>query len=248
MKKYGLIGKSLKHSFSRDFFTARFKLENISAEYHLLPIEDISDFLSLLEADQTLCGLNVTFPFKQQIIPYLNELSPIATLAGAVNTVKITRDSGKLFLKGYNTDVTAFNSEVTEKVGTPTKRALILGTGGAAAAASLALQQLGWEFRLVSRHKKSPEWLLYTELNEKIMQQTSLIVNATPLGTFPNTDECPLLPWQHINSGHFLFDMVYNPPETLFIQHGKQKGAKTTNGLGMLHKQAALSWEIWNEP
>ncbi|MDY0343906.1 MAG: shikimate dehydrogenase [Lentimicrobium sp.] len=248
MKRYGLIGKSLEHSFSQQYFTRKFSTENIAAEYMLFPMGHIEDFLAIVAADQLLFGVNVTFPYKKEIIPFLHALSPIAAQTGAVNTVKIQRQAGKLLLEGYNTDAPAFESEVTEKAGPPSGLALIMGTGGAAAAVGTALQQLGWEFRMVSRHKQCPGTILYSDLSSELLHQTTLIVNATPLGTFPDTGSCPPLPWQWINANHFLFDLVYNPPETLFMKRGKEKGARTINGLDMLHKQAQLSWEIWNSP
>lgn len=248
MKRYGLIGKSLKHSFSQEYFTRKFSDENIAAEYRLMPIQNIADFLAIVADDQLLCGVNVTIPYKKEIIPMLDSLSPVAAQTGAVNTVKIHREAGKLFLEGFNTDVPAFESEVIEKAGMPSGLALILGTGGAASAVAEALHQLEWDFKMVSRSKQSPNTILYANLNQMLLQQTTLIVNATPLGTFPDADASPPLPWQWINENHFLFDMVYNPPETLFIRRGKQNGARTSNGLDMLHKQAQLSWKIWNSP
>lgn len=245
MKKYGLIGKNLKHSFSQQYFTKKFAEQDINAEYVLLELATISDFRNIVATPPFLNGVNVTIPYKKAIIPFLDSLSGEAAQIGAVNTIKIRRKAMTVLLEGYNTDAPAFKSEMTKKVDPPSGMALVLGTGGAAAAVSLALQQLGWEFRMVSRNKQCPGTILYSQLSSDLLRNTTLIVNATPLGTYPDVGSCPSLPWQWITANHFLFDLVYNPAETLFMQRGRERGAGTSNGLGMLYKQAELSWDIW---
>ena len=248
MKTYGLLGRTLKHSFSRQYFTEKFRAENIDAAYLLFELDSIEALNPILLQHTTLEGLNVTFPYKKEVIPLLDWLSPDAAAIGAINTIKIIRDSGLIRLEGYNTDAPAFKSEMVEKVDQPSGNALILGTGGAAAAAEVALKQLSWEVKKVSRSQRDASTIGYTDLTKDLLQKATLIINVTPLGTFPDIDTCPSLPWQWINASHFLFDMVYNPSETLFMQHARECGAHTTNGLGMLYKQAELSWEIWNSP
>lgn len=248
MRTFALIGKTLKHSFSKQYFTEKFRSENIDAAYMLFELESIAGLIPTIHAHPTLEGLNVTFPYKKEVVPLLDWLSPDAAAIGAVNTIKIIRDSGSIRLEGYNTDAPAFKSEIAGKVGPPSGPALILGTGGAAAAAEVALGQLNREVTKVSRSQHNASTIQYGDLSKEFLQKITLIVNATPLGTFPDISTCPPLPWQWINERHFLFDMVYNPSETLFMQRAKESGAQTTNGLKMLHKQAELAWEIWNLP
>lgn len=246
--KYGLIGSPLTHSFSKEYFNSKFRQEQINAIYELYPLADIDLLPRLIAENPELKGLNVTIPYKKQVLRFLNEVSPEAGEIGAVNTIGIVRKGKSAWLKGWNTDAAAFGLETDDFTGNVTGSALILGTGGAAAAAAYSLKNKGWAYRLISRtggQPGNPSIMRYEELNRQIMEETTLIVNASPAGMYPDTEIAPAIPWQWINKKHFLFDMIYNPPVTRFLAIGEEKGAKTRNGLGMLHKQAALAWDIW---
>ena len=234
MKRFGLIGHPLSHSFSKTHFTEKFEREGLDCEYENYDIDDIA-----LVRELDLSGFNVTSPYKEAIIPYLDELNPIAAEVGAVNTVKVLPD-GRLI--GYNTDVigfaeTVFGAELQ-------KTALILGTGGASKAVQYALRQLGIRYSIVSRSTSKGDYH-YEELTPEIIQSHLLIVNATPVGMAPNVNEAPNIPYDAITPQHTLIDLIYNPEETLFLRKGKEHGATTINGLTMLHAQAEASWEIW---
>lgn len=234
MKRLGLIGHPLSHSFSKAYFTEKFEREGLECEYENYDIDDIA-----LVRDVDLTGFNVTSPYKEAIIPYLDELDPIAAEVGAVNTVKVLPD-GRLI--GFNTDVigfaeTVFGAELQ-------KTALILGTGGASKAVQYALRQLDIRYSIVSRSIGKGDYQ-YEELTPEIIQSHLLIVNATPVGMAPNINEAPNLPYDAITPQHTLIDLIYNPEETLFLRNGKERGATTINGLTMLHAQAEASWEIW---
>ena len=234
MKRFGLIGHPLSHSFSKTHFTEKFEREGLDCEYENYDIDDIA-----LVRELDLSGFNVTSPYKEAIIPYLDELNPIAAEVGAVNTVKVLPD-GRLI--GYNTDVigfaeTVFGAELQ-------KTALILGTGGASKAVQYALRQLGIRYSIVSRSIGKGDYQ-YEELTPEIIQSHLLIVNATPVGMAPNINEAPNLPYDAITPQHTLIDLIYNPDETLFLRKGKEHDAITINGLTMLHAQAEASWEIW---
>lgn len=244
MKTYGLIGKPLSHSFSPRFFAEKFRQEGINdAEYCLFPLSQIEDFEALRQQNN-LAGLNVTIPYKQAIIPYLSSLSDEALAVGAVNTIAF--EQGKLV--GYNTDVYGFAASLQRAVEVHGQwdktAALILGTGGASLAAQYVLQQWGWEFEIVSRQKNK---LNYSELHKEIILKYKLIINTTPLGMSPQIETYPDIPYQWLGAKHLLFDMVYNPEETRFLQLGKQAGAYTKNGLEMLSLQAEKAWKIWNK-
>jgi shikimate dehydrogenase len=247
MKTYGLIGYPLSHSFSREFFKTKFAAEGITdSEYRNFPIEDISAFPELLNSIPSLCGLNVTIPYKEKIIPYLDNTDPTAREIGAVNTVKFSREEGKVILTGYNTDAYGFKKSL-EEILTGRKKlnaALILGTGGASKAVAWVLKNMGVEYRFVSTSQNSH--LRYDDLNKEIPGKYNLIVNTTPLGTFPAVDNCPEIPYHLLDSSFVLYDLVYNPPLTLFLQKGMERGAAVANGLKMLQYQALQSWEIWN--
>lgn len=247
MKYYGLIGYPLEHSFSEKYFTQKFKKENISnARYQLFPLPDINRLPQLIQSEEQLLGLNVTIPHKEKVKAFLDELSPDAEAIGAVNTIKITRKNKSIHTKGYNTDVYGFRKALNES-GRKFKTALILGSGGAAKAAAHALKKMKIDYRIVSRNNADEKrnYITYNELNGTLIQETVLIVNCTPLGTFPKTDETPPIPYHMLNNRHFLFDMVYNPPETLFMKKGKARGAECTNGLSMLHHQADKAAELF---
>ena len=244
MKQFGLIGFPLGHSFSKKFFTDKFERENIDAQYDLYELENIASFEDL-KAKTELCGLNVTIPHKENIIQYLDELDETAARIGAVNVIKFIRQDGKLRLKGYNSDAIGFENSIKPLLKSYHKKALILGTGGASKAIDYTLRKLGIETTFVSRTAKSGI-LTYSQLNSEILNQNLVIVNASPVGTFPHSDECPNIPYQLLTSKHLLFDAVYNPAETLFLKKGKEQGAQGLNGEGMLIGQAIAAWEIWN--
>jgi shikimate dehydrogenase len=241
MAKYGLIGKELGHSFSKTFFTYKFERENRKDSYHNFELEDIGQFRKLIMKTDGLKGLNVTIPYKEEIIPYLDKLDKEAKKIGAVNTVKFRKD-GKLI--GYNTDHYGFAKALANYFPIKEKTALILGTGGASKAVQYVLETMGFEFELVSR-KKSMDTISYDSLNKEMISKHLLIVNCTPLGTIPHLDQCPKIPYQHLTENHVLFDLIYNPRETEFMKRGFVKGARVSNGLKMLEYQAKKSWKIW---
>jgi shikimate dehydrogenase len=244
MKQFGLIGFPLVHSFSKKFFTEKFERENIDAKYDLYELENISDFNALKEKSE-LCGLNVTIPHKENIIQYLDELDDTAAEIGAVNVIKFIREAGTLKLKGYNSDAIGFENSLKPLLKSHHTKALILGTGGASKAIDYTLRKLGLETTFVSRTAK-PGMLTYNQLNEETLNENMVIVNASPVGTFPHSDECPNIPYQYLTDKHLLFDVVYNPAETLFLKKGKEQGVEGLNGEGMLIGQAVAAWEIWN--
>lgn len=241
MRQFGLVGKSLSHSFSKIYFEEKFRRENISdAYYTLFELADIKDITDFIGSHPDLVGFNVTIPYKQAIIPFLNELSDEATIVGAVNTVAIKRTNNQIITKGYNTDIIGFR-ESLQDVRIP-ERALILGTGGAAAAVTHILEQLGCTCTLVSRNPE--KGLPYSSLTAEIIKQHRMIVNCTPLGTYPEINDKPNIPYEGISSQHFLYDLVYNPTETAFLKEGIRRGAQTRNGLTMLHAQAEAAWTL----
>lgn len=242
MQRYGLIGKKLGHSFSKRYFTEKFEKEGIAdAVYELYELPTINQLPQLLQRVPALVGLNVTVPYKQAVLPYLDELDEAAARIGAVNTIKIT--AGKT--KGYNTDYIGFKSSL-EKFYPVTQhgRALVLGSGGASKAVCAALQDLGINYTILSRSLE-PGQLTYNELTAELMQQYPLIINTTPLGMYPEVENCPAIPYKALSATHYLYDLVYNPEETLFLKKGKEAGAQTINGLEMLYGQAEAAWQIW---
>lgn len=246
MRKFGLIGYPLKHSFSVAYFEEKFKKEGIgNCSYEAFPLEDLSALPNLLKQHPALCGLNVTIPHKEAVISYLDDLAPEAEAIGAVNCIAIA--DGKL--TGYNTDAYGFLTSLHEWINhfslTLPPGALILGTGGASKAVAYSLRKLGVDVQFVSR-RSGPGRLTYDDLDEHTLRQHALIVNTTPLGTWPEVESCPPLPWDFVKPLHLLYDLVYNPAETTFLKMGRQRGAATTNGLRMLQLQADRSWEIWN--
>jgi shikimate dehydrogenase len=245
-KFFGLIGYPLEHSFSKAFFERKFAVENIeNTTYKNFPIANIDMFPSLLDKETDLCGFNVTIPYKERIMKYLDKISDAAMEIGAVNVVKIDRNNkGVPFLTGYNTDVSGFERAFLDKKKDWQASALILGTGGAAKAVSFALKRLNIDYQFVSRIR-SKNTLTYEQLDKKTIKDNLLIINTTPLGMFPNTDACPPIDYTAIGTKHFLFDLVYNPDETLFMKKGKKQGAEVQNGYDMLCYQAEEAWEIW---
>ena len=242
MKQYGLIGYPLSHSFSKGYFAEKFAKENIvDCKYDVFPLEKIEDFVELCNDKKNLIGLNVTIPYKEKIIPFLDELDETAANIGAVNTIKFS--NGKKI--GYNSDAYGFEMSLKPLLKQHHTKALILGTGGASKAVEYVLKKLGIAFQYVSR-TKNDKAISYEELNESIIQHSKLIINTTPIGMYPNIDTAPDIPYNVITDKHLLYDLIYNPEETLFLKKGKEKGAQTKNGLEMLYLQAERSWEIWN--
>lgn len=239
---FGLIGYPLEHSFSKNFFTDKFEREHVTdCRYENFPLRLIEEFTALIQKEASLAGLNVTVPYKEQVIPFLNELDPTAMEIGAVNTIKFS--SGKS--KGFNTDAYGFMHSIKNLLQPFHSAALILGTGGSSKAVAYGLKKMGIEYDYVSRLPLNRE-LKYEELDEAVMKHYKVIINTTPLGMFPNIDDCPPIPYEYLTRSHLLFDLVYNPAETLFLQKGRERGAMVRNGLEMLHLQAEKSWEIWN--
>ncbi|MDR2119403.1 MAG: shikimate dehydrogenase [Tannerella sp.] len=248
MKKYGLIGYPLGHSFSKDFFNRKFASEQTDAEYVNFELENIGELENILPENPSLCGLNVTIPYKTQVIPLLHEIDDEARRIGAVNVIKFMRGrSGKPKLKGFNTDVTGFGKSIRPLLNDTHRKALILGTGGASKAVFHALTQMGVAPVYVSRKTcEEPDCITYDRITPQTIEQFTLIVNTTPLGMFPHTDRCPDIPYDLLTPGHILYDLIYNPDETLFMKKGRARGATVKNGLEMLVLQAYESWTIWN--
>lgn len=246
MKKLGLIGYPLGHSFSKSYYLNKFEKENIhDIDYDLYPIEHISSFEELYLSDTAYGGFNITIPHKQNILPYITELSTEAEEIQAVNCITIKRCGDKVILKGYNTDAYGFQNSLQPLLEPHHSRALILGNGGAAKAVCYVLKQLGIEYNLISRAKAN-SCLTYQDLNKEIMESHKLIINCTPLGTYPNINDCPDIPYEFITREHLLYDLIYNPEETTFLAKGKAKGAAIKNGYEMLVLQAEQNWKIWN--
>ncbi|MDR2056858.1 MAG: shikimate dehydrogenase [Dysgonamonadaceae bacterium] len=245
MDQYGLIGNPLKHSFSKGFFNDKFSEENIDAEYINFEIPSIKEVNLIIKNNPRLKGLNVTIPYKEQVIPFLDQLSENARLIGAVNVIKIDRNKGKIKLTGFNSDIIGFKESIDPLLQVHHKQALILGTGGSAKAIYYGLKQLGIVTTYVSRKKKSVNILNYNELTKDVMEANTIIVNCTPIGMWPNVDESPGIPYQWLNEQHLLYDLLYNPDETLFMKKGAEQGAIVKNGLEMLLLQAFASFEFW---
>jgi shikimate dehydrogenase len=245
-RKYGLIGYPLTHSFSRKFFTGKFQQENIDAEYLNFEIENIGLLPDVIAKKPELVGLNVTIPYKEQVIPFLDEINDAASKIRAVNTIRIERSSSGTKLIGFNTDVVGFMQSIRPLLKDHHKKALVLGTGGASKAIIFALKELGISALLVSRNSVGEASLSYNDLDPKIMSEYQIIVNTTPLGTFPKTETFPPIPYEFVGKNHLLYDLVYNPEITEFLRKGSENGASIKNGLEMLHLQALAAWEIWN--
>ena len=245
MRLYGLIGFPLGHSFSVSYFAKKFARESIEAEYRNFPLEDISAFEGLLQAETRLAGLNVTVPYKQKVIPYLDSLSETAESIGAVNTISFLSGRGGARLKGDNTDVTGFRRSLEEHVQKQHRSALVLGTGGSSLAVCHVLDQLDIAYTRVSRTSGAGK-ITYGEVDERSLAENLLIINTTPLGMYPDADRAPAIPYHRLTPGHLLFDLVYNPALTRFLALGEARGADIVNGYDMLVYQAEASWKIWN--
>lgn len=244
MKIFGLVGKNIDYSFSVNYFTQKFQTQNINDSiYKNFDIPDISYFPQIVKKNKGLRGLNVTIPYKTEVIPYLNKLSRKAEQIGAVNCIRITKKGN---LKGYNTDVYGFRKSLIPLLELHHTKALILGTGGASKAVAFVLKDLGIEYKYVSRNPQVGQFS-YSDISKIVMQDFLVVINCTPLGTFPNSDSSPELNYDYFSSKHIAFDLVYNPAETKFLQLAKAKGAITKNGYDMLVFQAEKAWAIWNK-
>lgn len=242
IKKYGLIGKELSHSFSPKYFKEKFEKENISnCQYLAFELDKIEDFKILLEKNLNLRGLNVTIPYKETILPFLDELSSEAKEIGAVNTIQFYTNK----LIGHNTDFIGFENSLVPLLKKHHKKALVLGTGGASKAVQFVLNKLSFPFTLISRRKEY-NTLIYNELNNKIIQENTLIINTTPIGMQALEGEIPNIPLEAISNQHLVYDLIYNPTKTLLLKQAEKQGATIKNGLEMLQLQAEASWEIWN--
>ena len=246
MEKYGLIGFPLGHSFSISYFNQKFQDEGIDAVYENFEIPTIDALPEVLDSNPNLRGLNVTIPYKEKVLPFLDSVSPEARAIGAVNVIRVTHQGNSIKLKGFNSDVIGFTQSIEPMLDKKWhKKALILGTGGASKAIDYGLRNLGLETVFVSRYER-PGTIQYTSITPEVIEEYNVIVNCTPLGMYPKTEEYPLLPYEAMNQHTILYDLIYNPDVTLFMKRGAQYGAQTKNGLEMLLLQAFASWEFWN--
>lgn len=242
-KLYGLVGKDIDYSFSKDYFTAKFEQLKIKAIYQNFSLDYIEDLPTTLAIHiENLNGLNITIPYKEEVFKYLDEVEEHAKKIGAVNTIKIV---DKQFLKGYNTDYIGFKNSIEPLLKLYHKKALIFGTGGASKAVKYALQLFGIEYKLVSRTKAKADYT-YADLTKEVLAQYTILINCTPIGTFPKIEEILPINFEYVTNKHLLYDLVYNPAESKFLQKGKLQGATTKNGYEMLKIQAEESWEIWS--
>jgi len=242
----GLIGRSVSHSFSKTYFEEKFLKDGLTGcSYQNFDLDSLRDLHAIINSNR-LTGLNVTKPYKQEVLAFLNELDDTARTIGAVNCIKVTWENGVPFLRGYNTDHYGFSQSIKPFLEPAHRRALIVGTGGASQAVYYALKTIGVDaYFVTSSSKKGDNYFFYEELNEHVFHAFKLIVNCTPLGLFPETDQCPAIPYEFITGGHLLYDLIYNPAQTLFLEKGKAQGATVINGLNMLKLQAEKGWEIW---
>ena len=246
MDKYGLIGYPLIHSFSRSFFNEKFQNEGIDAVYENFEIPAIENLPEVIDSNPELKGLNVTIPYKEKVISYLDAVSPEARAIGAVNVIKVTHSGSETTLKGYNSDVIGFTKSIEPLLERWHKKALILGTGGASKAVDYGLRSLGLETVFVSRYER-PGTIQYNKISPDVIKEYNVIINCTPVGMYPHVDECPQLPYEAMDSHTLLYDLIYNPDKTLFMKKGEDNGATVKNGLEMLLLQAFSSWEFWHD-
>lgn len=245
MDKYGLIGYPLGHSFSISYFNQKFADEGLDAVYENFEIPTIDALTEVVETNPNLRGLNVTIPYKEKVMPFLDVVSPEARAIGAVNVIKVEHKGNETVLKGYNSDVIGFTRSIEPMLEKYHKKALILGTGGASKAIQYGLKSLGLESVFVSRYDR-PDTIQYKEITPEIIKEYNVIVNCTPCGMYPHTEECPDLPYEAMDDRTILYDLIYNPDETLFMKNGEKYGATTKNGLEMLLLQAFASWDFWH--
>ncbi len=246
MKRYGLLGYPLTHSFSKRFFTEKFETENIDSTYDNFEIDNINKFPEVVKNNPEVIGFNVTIPYKELVIPFLDELNDSAREIGAVNTIKVKRNENNIYLKGFNTDTYGFETSLSPLLKDYHKKALILGTGGASKALKYVLHKRGIDYISASIEELKEKEIRYEDIDKALMKERLLIINATPLGTYPKVDTSPNIPYEHITKKHLLFDLVYNPGVTQFMKKGLEKGATVKNGYEMLLGQARRSYEIWN--
>lgn len=245
MDKYGLIGYPLGHSFSKNYFNEKFENENIDAQYINFEIPNIENLVEVLDLNPELKGLNVTIPYKEKVISYLDYISPEARAIGAVNVIRVSHKGKDTILRGYNSDVIGFTKSIEPLLERFHKKALILGTGGASKAINYGLKSLGLETVFVSRFKR-PGTIQYEDVTPDVIKEYNVIVNCTPVGMYPNVEQCPKLPYEAMDQHTLLYDLIYNPDETLFMHNGSEHGATVKNGLEMLLLQAFASWEFWS--
>lgn len=245
MDKYGLIGYPLGHSFSKNYFNEKFENENIDAEYINFEIPTIDALPEVLATNPELRGLNVTIPYKEKVISFLDSVSPEARAIGAINVIKVEHKGNETILKGYNSDVIGFTKSIAPLLKRHNKKALILGTGGASKAIDYGLKSLGLETVKVSRYER-PGTIQYSKITPEIIKEYNVIVNCTPCGMYPNIEECPELPYEAMTEKNILYDLIYNPDQTKFMKLGAKQGATVKNGLEMLLLQAFASWKFWN--
>jgi shikimate dehydrogenase len=246
MKRLGLIGYPLTHSFSKAWFTEKFLKEGITDwGYDLFPIQSIDELPNLVRSTPQLRGLNITIPYKETVLKYLDTLSAEVMEIGAVNTIAIERTENGPVLKGFNTDAPAFEQTFVRQLQPYHANALVLGTGGASKAVQYVLKKLGMEFTVVSR-RPGPDYLTYADVNEGVIYAHPVIINTSPVGMYPDVENSPDIPYEAIGSTHLLYDLIYNPAETSFLKKGRERGASTKNGLEMLQLQAEKAWEIWS--
>jgi len=248
MRQFGLIGKSLTHSFSENYFNNKFLALGLKdVQYNLLSINNLNELRDKILENPSLIGLNVTIPFKIDVLDYIDELDETAKTIGAVNTLKIKRHDNKINIKGYNTDYLGFSDSIKLLDYKIPKKALILGTGGASRAVAYTLKLFNIDFLFVSRQQRNETTINYNNLTKNILSHYTLIINTTPLGMYPDTESFPDIPFQYLSKKHLLFDLVYNPEETVLLQKALQQNAYICNGLNMLYAQAEYSWKIWND-
>lgn len=247
MDKYGLIGYPLGHSFSISYFNQKFQDENIDAVYENYEIPSIDELPEVLSSNPELKGINVTIPYKEKVLPFLDSISPEARAIGAVNVIRVSHKGNKTILKGYNSDVIGFTKSIEPMLDKKLhQKALILGTGGASKAIDYGLRNLGLETVFVSRYER-PGTIQYKNITPEVVKEYNVIINCTPIGMYPKTEVCPELPYEAMDSHTILYDLIYNPDETLFMKRGAEYGANVKNGLEMLLLQAFSSWEFWHE-
>ena len=245
MDKYGIIGHPLGHSFSKNYFNEKFHDEGIDAEYINFDIQNIGNLPEVLATNPELKGLNVTIPYKEKVLSYLDYISVEARAIGAVNVIRVEHKGNNVLLKGYNSDVIGFTRSIEPILEKFHRKALVLGTGGASKAVSYGLRSLGLETVLVSRFER-PGTIQYKDITPDVVREYKVIVNCTPCGMYPNYEECPELPYEALDSHNLLYDLIYNPEEALFMKKGREQGALTKNGIEMLLLQAFASWDFWN--
>lgn len=247
MDKYGLIGYPLGHSFSISYFNQKFQDENIDAVYENYEIPSIDELPEVLSSNPELKGINVTIPYKEKVLPFLDSISPEARAIGAVNVIRVSHKGNKTLLKGYNSDVIGFTKSIEPMLDKKLhQKALILGTGGASKAIDYGLRNLGLETVFVSRYER-PGTIQYKNITPEVVKEYNVIINCTPIGMYPKTEVCPDLPYEAMDNHTILYDLIYNPDETLFMKRGAEYGANVKNGLEMLLLQAFSSWEFWHE-